>query len=238
MAAFAVMLAVGALLFMKLPGSFVPEEDQGYALIDVQLPAGANMARTREVMQHINAIIGRSPDVDYAFLIVGSSFTGTGENAGRAFVHLKPWDQRPDTAAEFIRWANTTLPREIHDAQVYVLNLPTVRGLGFFGGFDMYLEDRAGLGRGVLNAAQETLLAKAAADKQTLTGVRANVLPPAPQVHLAVDRVQAQSMGLSASDVYTALQLMLAPVYANDFVYQGRILRVLLQADAPWRMSP
>jgi multidrug efflux pump len=238
MAAFAVMLAVGALLFIKLPGSFVPDEDQGYALIDVQLPAGANMPRTREVMQHINAIIERSPDVDYAFLIVGSSFTGTGENAGRAFVHLKPWDRRPDSAAEFIRWANTTLAREIHDAQVYVLNLPTVRGLGFFGGFDMYLEDRAGLGRGALSAAQETLLAKAAADRRTLSGVRANLLPPAPEVHLTVDRVQAQSMGLSASDVYTALQLMLAPVYANDFVYQGRILRVLLQADAPWRMTP
>jgi multidrug efflux pump len=238
MAAFVVMLAVGVLLFIKLPGSFVPEEDQGYALIDVQLPAGANMLRTREVMQHINAIIGRSPDVDYAFLIVGSSFTGTGENAGRAFVHLKPWDQRPDTAAEFIRWANMTLAREIHDAQVYVLNLPTVRGLGFFGGFDMYLEDRAGLGRAALTAAQETLLAKAAADKRTLSGVRANLLPPAPELHLTVDRVQAQSMGLSASDVYTALQLMLAPVYANDFVYQGRVLRVLLQADAPWRMTP
>jgi multidrug efflux pump len=238
MAAFAVMLAVGALLFIKLPSSFVPDEDQGYALIDVQLPAGANMPRTREVMQHINAIIQRSPDVDYAFLIVGSSFTGTGENAGRAFVHLKPWDQRPDTAAEFIRWANTTLSREIHDARVYVLNLPTVRGLGFFGGFDMYLEDRAGLGRGVLSAAQDTLVAKAAADQRTLSGVRANLLPPAPEVHLTVDRVQAQSMGLSASDVYTALQLMLAPVYANDFVYQGRVLRVLLQADAPWRMTP
>ena len=238
MAAFVVMLAVGALLFIKLPGSFVPEEDQGYALIDVQLPAGANMLRTREVMQHINAIIERSPDVDYAFLIVGSSFTGTGENAGRAFVHLKPWDQRPDGAAEFIRWANFTLLREIHDARVYVLNLPTVRGLGFFGGFDMYLEDRAGLGRGALTAAQEMLLAKAAADTRTLSGVRANLLPPAPEVHLTVDRVQAQSMGLSASDVYTALQLMLAPVYANDFVYQGRILRVLLQADAPWRMTP
>jgi len=238
MAAFAVMLAVGALLFMKLPGSFVPEEDQGYALIDVQLPAGANMARTREVMQHINAIIERSPDVDYAFLIVGSSFIGTAENAGRAFVHLKPWDQRPDTAAEFIRWANTTLRREIHDAQVYVLNLPTVRGLGFFGGFDMYLEDRAGLGRAALGDAREALLTKAAADKGTLSGVRANLLPPAPELHLTVDRVQAQSMGLSASDVYTALQLMLAPVYANDFVYQGRVLRVLLQADAPWRMTP
>ena len=238
MAGFAVMLAVGALLFIKLPGSFVPDEDQGYALIDVQLPAGANLPRTREVMQHINAIIGRSPDMDYAFLIVGSSFTGTGENAGRAFVHLKPWDRRPDSAAQFIAWANSTLSREIHDARVYVLNLPTVRGLGFFGGFDFYLEDRGGLGRELLTSAQETLLAKAAADKGTLSGVRANLLPPAPQLQLTVDRVQAQSMGLSASDVYTALQLMLAPVYANDFIYQGRVLRVLLQADSPWRMTP
>jgi multidrug efflux pump len=238
MAAFAVMLAVGVLLFIKLPGSFVPDEDQGYALIDVQLPAGANLPRTREVMEHINAIIGGSPDVDYAFLIVGSSFTGTGENAGRAFVHLKTWDRRPDTAAQFIAWANATLSREIHDAKVYVLNLPTVRGLGFFGGFDFFLEDRGGLGRGLLSSAQETLLAKAAADKGTLSGVRANLLPPAPQLQLTVDRVQAQSMGLSASDVYTALQLMLAPVYANDFIYEGRVLRVLLQADAPWRMTP
>ena len=238
MAGFAVMLAVGTLLFIKLPGSFVPDEDQGYALIDVQLPAGANLPRTREVMQHINAIIGRSPDMDYAFLIVGSSFTGTGENAGRAFVHLKPWDHRPDSAAQFIAWANSTLSREIHDARVYVLNLPTVRGLGFFGGFDFYLEDRGGLGRELLTSAQETLLAKAAADKSTLSGVRANLLPPAPQLQLTVDRVQAQSMGLSASDVYTALQLMLAPVYANDFIYQGRVLRVLLQADSPWRMTP
>ena len=238
MAAFAVMLAVGVLLFIKLPGSFVPDEDQGYALIDVQLPAGANLPRTREVMEHINAIIGGSPDVDYAFLIVGSSFTGTGENAGRAFVHLKTWDRRPDTAAQFIAWANATLSREIHDAKVYVLNLPTVRGLGFFGGFDFFLEDRGGLGRELLSSAQETLLAKAAADKGTLSGVRANLLPPAPQLQLTVDRVQAQSMGLSASDVYTALQLMLAPVYANDFIYEGRVLRVLLQADAPWRVTP
>ena len=238
MAAFAVMLAVGALLFIRLPGSFVPDEDQGYALIDVQLPAGANLPRTREVMQHINAIIEHSPDVDYAFLIIGSSFTGTGENAGRAFVHLKTWDKRPHTAAQFIAWANDTLGREIHDARVYALNLPTVRGLGFFGGFDMFLEDRGGLGREVLTGAQDTLLGKAAADKSTLSGVRANLLPPAPQLQLTVDRVQAQSMGLSASDVYTALQLMLAPVYANDFIYQGRVLRVLLQADAPWRMTP
>src|SRR5204863_442404 len=122
-------------------------------------------------------------------------------------------------------------------AMLALFTLPTVRGLGYFGGFDLYLEDRAGLGRTALAAAQDTLL-EAAAHEPALSGVRANLLPPAPQVKLTVDRVQAQSMGLSASDVYTALQLMLAPVYANDFVYQGRVLRVLLQADSPWRMTP
>jgi len=237
MAGFAAMLAVGVLLFVKLPGSFLPDEDQGYTLIDVQLPAGASLPRTREVLQHINTILTASPDVSRVFLIAGSSFTGTGENAGRAFVRLKPWDERPDKAADFIHWANQAFAREIHDAKVYALNLPTVRGLGVFGGFDLYLEDRGGLGREALAAAQNTLL-DATARQGAVTGARANLLPPAPQLQLTVDRVQAQSMGLSASDVYTALQLMLAPVYANDFVYQGRVLRVLLQADAPWRMTP
>jgi len=237
MAGFAVMLAVGALLFLKLPGSFLPDEDQGYVLADVQLPAGASLPRTHEVLQHINTILMRSPDVVRAFLIAGSSFTGTGENAGRVFVRLKPWDERPDKAADFIRWANRSFAAEIHDARVYALNLPTVRGLGVFGGFDFYLEDRGGLGREALTAAQESVL-QSAARSAALTGVRANLLPPSPQLRLGVDRVQAQSMGLTASDVYTALQLMLAPVYANDFIYQGRVLRVLLQADAPWRMTP
>src|SRR5947207_1088516 len=208
-----------------------------FALIDVQLPPGATMTRTRAVMERVDRILEASPDVANVFLVVGSSFTGTGENAGRIYVHLKPWGERSGTAMEFIRWAGGILPGEIHDAKLAVFNLPTVRGLGYFGGFDLYLEDRAGLGRTALAAAQDTLL-EAAAHETALSGVRANLLPPAPQVKLTVDRVQAQSMGLSASDVYTALQLMLAPVYANDFVYQGRVLRVLLQADSPWRMTP
>jgi multidrug efflux pump len=237
MVAFAVMLALGAFLLLKLPGSFVPDEDQGYVLVDVQLPAGASLPRAREVMQRINAIFVTNPAVYNVFIIVGSSFTGTGENAARAFVRLKPWDQRKQTAQQFIQWANRTLAHEIHDARAYVLNLPTVRGLGAFGGFDFYLEDRAGLGRLALEQAQGTVLGQAAHDP-SLAGVRANLLPPSPQLHLSVDRVQAQSMGLSTTDVYTALQLMLAPVYANDFIYEGRVLRVQLQADAPWRMTP
>jgi multidrug efflux pump len=115
--------------------------------------------------------------------------------------------------------------------------MPTVRGLGRFGGFDFRLQDRAGLGHDKLMEARNALLGAAGKDP-ILAGVRPNQLEDAPQLHLHVDRVQAQSMGLSLSDIYSAIQLMLAPVYANDFNYQGRVLKVLLQADAPFRSRP
>jgi len=115
--------------------------------------------------------------------------------------------------------------------------MPTVRGLGRFGGFDFRLEDRAGLGHAKLMRARNALLGAAAKDP-ILAGVRPNQLEDAPELHLHVDRVQAQAMGLDLSDIYDALQLMLAPVYANDFNYEGRVLKVLLQADAPFRSRP
>jgi multidrug efflux pump len=237
MAAFIVMVVIGAFLFMKLPGSFVPEEDQGYALTDVQLPPGATIQRTREVLQKVDAILRTNPAVHDVLLVAGSSFTGSGENVGRAFVQLKPWNERGIKATDFIAWANKAVQREVRDARVFMINLPTIRGLGQFSGFDFFLEDRAGLGRDALQNAQNTLLDKAGVDP-VLTGVRVNTLTPSPQLRLSVDRVQAESMGLSVSDVYTAMQLMLAPVYANDFLYNGRVLRVLLQADAAYRMTP
>lgn len=125
----------------------------------------------------------------------------------------------------------------MRDAQIFVVNLPTIRGLGTFGGFDLYLEDRGGLGRAALGQALGQTLG-GAAKNPALAGVRPNALPDAPQLDLTVDRPQAESMGLSVSDVYSAIQLLLAPVYVNDFFYNGRIKRVLVQADAPYRMSP
>ena len=237
MAAFAVMLVIGGFMFLKLPGSFVPDEDQGYALADIQLPPGATMARTREVLTQVDQEIRKNPAVDTALLVTGSSFTGNGENVGRAFIKLKPWNQRKLTAMEFIAWCNRNVAPKVREARVFFINLPTIRGLGQFSGFDFFLEDRGGAGREALAAAQDQMLQKANGSP-ILTGVRLNTLQDAPRLRLTVDRVQAESMGLSVSDVYGAIQLMLAPVYANDFVYQGRILRVLLQADAPFRMAP
>jgi multidrug efflux pump len=237
MAAYALMVVIAVFLFLKLPGSFLPDEDQGYALADVQLPPGASMERTREVLRQLDAAMRKNPAVQNVLLITGSSFTGQGENVGRAFIQLRPWSERSINAADFIRWANMTVMRQIRDARVFVINLPTIRGLGQFGGFDFWLEDRGGRGRDALTTAQNTVLQKATSDP-VLTSVRINTLQDAPRLTLSTDRVQAQSMGLSVTDVYTTIQLMLAPVYANDFLYQGRVLRVLLQSDAPYRMSP
>jgi multidrug efflux pump len=237
MIGFAVIVALAGFLFVKLPGSFVPEEDQGNALVDVQLPPGASLQRTNDILDQLDKLLRKHPAVESVTLVAGSSFTGNGENVARAFVRFVPYANRDITAAEFIRWANKNVPSQIRDAKVFVINLPTIRGLGAFGGFDFYLEDRSGLGRQALADAQQAVLDKAQSDP-ALTSVRINTLQPAPRLNLSVDRVQAEALGLSASDVFTEIQLMLAPVYANDFLYQGRVLRVLLQADAPYRMNP
>jgi multidrug efflux pump len=234
---YAVMLVLGVFLFVKLPGSFVPEEDQSDVMASVELPAGATLQRTQQVLQKVYHIIVRDPAAHDVFVVAGSGFGGTSENSGRAYVHLIPWDQRSETADEFVAWANKALQSQIHNAQVVMTNRPAIRGLGEFSGFDFYLEDRGGLGRAALDQAQDTLLAHAANDP-VLSEVRINGLAPQPELLLTVDRTQAESMGVSVTDAYTALQLMLAPVFANDFLYDGRVLQVLLQADSRYRMGP
>ena len=237
MTAFAVMLALGAFLFVKLPGSFVPDEDQGDIMSSIQLPAGATLQRTEAVLQHFYRIIAKIPGVHDVFQVAGSGFAGNSENSGRAFIHLVPWGDRSMTASQIIRLANKEVKRKIHDASVFVVNKPPIQGLGQFSGFDFYLEDRAGLGRGALNSAVHRLLAEAAKDPR-LDNVRVNGLPPQPQLMLHVNRVEAESMGVSPEQVYQSLQLMLAPVFANDFIYDGRVEQVLVQAAAPYRMDP
>jgi multidrug efflux pump len=236
MAVYGAVLVACVFLFLRLPSSFLPQEDQGYAIAIVQLPSGATIDRTRAVLARMNEIMHTNAILDKSIQVAGFSFVGQGENVGLAFMRLKEWGDRDESVDDFIAWANKAFSG-IKEAQIFVVNLPTIRGLGQFSGFDFRLQDRAGLGAQQLSAARQVLLAKASKDP-ALTGVRFNGLPDAPQLELVVDRVQAQAMGLSVSDVYSALQLMLAPVYANDFTYEGRVLRVQLQADASFRMSP
>jgi multidrug efflux pump len=236
MIAFLLVTVLAGFLFTRLPGSFLPEEDQGYALAVVQLPPGASKQRTSAVMAQMREVLNKDSAVEGVMQITGFSFIGAGENAGMAFIKLKDWSQRDVGAAEFIQRATGAL-QQIKDARIFLANIPTVQGLGQFGGFDMYLQDRGGAGREALTAARNTLLGKAA-QNPLLTGVRPNTLEDAPQLHLDVDRNQAQAMGLSVGDIYNAIGLMLAPTYVNDFTYAGRVKRVVMQADAPYRMGP
>ncbi|MEZ0470978.1 multidrug efflux RND transporter permease subunit [Luteimonas salinilitoris] len=236
MMVFAVLTVVCGLLYARLPGSFVPEEDQGYALAIVQLPPGSTIQRSQAVFEQVRGTLEQLDGYEGMMQVAGFSFVGRGENVGMAFIRLKDWSERDLSVAEFIQQANGALSG-IRDASIFVVNLPTVRGLSQFGGFDMYLQDRAGAGRAALAEARNTLLASAA-QNEALTGVRPNTLEDAPQLRLHVDRVQAQAMGLSVNDVYSAIQLMLAPVYVNDYVAEGRIKRVNMRADAPYRTDP
>jgi multidrug efflux pump len=239
MVAFLALGAVAVLLFTRLPTSFVPEEDQGYALAIIMLPPGASIERTSGVMRQMETILQKNPAVDKVLDVAGFSFVGQGENVGLGFIRLKDWSERTEPGQQiqaFIGWANGAL-QSIKEARIFVVNLPTIRGLGRFGGFDFRLEDRAGLGHDKLMQARNMLLA-AAAKNPVLAGVRPNQLEEAPELNLKVDRVQAEAMGLSLTDIYDAIRLMLAPVYANDFNYQGRVLKVLLQADAAYRSRP
>jgi multidrug efflux pump len=238
MTAFLVVAVLCFVGYRNLPTSFVPEEDQGYAFTIVGLPSGASIARTNAVMNQISTIIRSNPEVEGVFAISGFSFVGSAENVGMAFIRFKPWDERSPTAMQLIQKIQGQISGGVKDAMAFVVNLPTIRGLGRFGGFDLYLQDRTGAGHDALVNARNILLGKAAEKKDTFVGVRPNSLEDTPQLGMKIDRVQAQSMGLALKDVNTAIQLMLAPVYANDFINGGRVQRVTVQADAPFRASP
>jgi multidrug efflux pump len=238
MIVFALVSILAGFLYTRLPTGFVPNEDQGFALGIVNLPPGATVERSERVMKEIQDALASSPlkdDFVGMYQISGFSFVGHSENAGMVFIKLKDWSERSITADDFILKANGVL-HGVRDAQIFVVNLPTIRGLSQFGGLDMYLQARNGQPRAELAQAMGMLLGKAS-QSPTLFGTRPNILPDAPQYNLTVDRVQASALGLSVSDVYTAIQLMLAPVYINNFIYEDRVKRVMVQADAPYRMD-
>ncbi|MGH8235147.1 MAG: multidrug efflux RND transporter permease subunit [Rhodanobacteraceae bacterium] len=236
MAVFVVVAVLAGFLYVKLPGSFLPQEDQGYLMATVQLPPGATKQRSEVVMRQMWGVLKKDPAIKNTMQIIGFSFVGSGENNGMAFIQLKDWSKRKLTADQLIPRLNAQLHKDIRDAKIIVVNLPTVHGLGQFGGFDMYLEDVSGQGRMALDQALHTVQAKAAQDK-VLVNVRPNQLPPSPQLDFHIDRVQAASMGLSVTDVANAASLMLAPTNVGQMFAEGRVKFVMMQAAAPFRMS-
>jgi len=229
------LLAIMALLFSRLPSSFLPVEDQGYTITDIQLPPGASQNRTVKVVEQIEAHNAGEPGVGDSTIILGFSFSGSGQNAALAFTTLKDWSQRgsDDSAMAIADRANAALSA-LKDAVVYAVLPPPIDGLGTSSGFEFRLQDRGGVGHGALMQARSELLA-ATEKSPILANVRESALAEAPQVQLEVDRKQANALGVSFADIGNLLSTALGSAYINDFPNQGRMQRVVVQAEGDQR---
>jgi multidrug efflux pump len=236
---YAVLIGATAWLFLRLPGSFLPEEDQGYFITMAQLPPGATQERTLEVLSKIEQYYLEQPEVQRVVGIAGFSFFGRGQNAALAFVPLKPWDEReePENSASSVIQRASGFLSQIKQAFAFAVNVPPIPELGTVGGFDFRLQDRGGVGRAALLQARNQVLGMAS-QNPALVGVRPEGLEDAPQLRLHVDRTKARALGVSIDDLNQTLQVALGSAYINDFIREGRILRVQMQAEAASRMEP
>ncbi|MCA6058441.1 MULTISPECIES: efflux RND transporter permease subunit [unclassified Thalassolituus] len=234
-----IMLLIMAFLYVRLPTSFLPEEDQGVLINLVQLPQGATLERTNKVMKKLENHFLSEESVESIFTVAGFSFAGQGQNMGLAFVKLKDWDERKDPSQS----ANAIIGRawgavsQFKDATVYPINLPPIPELGVASGFDVMLQDRNNLGHDKLVGIRNQLLGMAAQDSR-LAGVRPNGMQDVPIFRIDIDYEKVKSLGLNISDVNSTLSTAWGGSYVNDFLDRGRVKRVYLQADAPYRMLP
>ncbi|MFM0214952.1 efflux RND transporter permease subunit [Paraburkholderia caledonica] len=239
MVIYALIAGVVALLFMKLPSSYLPDEDQGTIITSVSAPVGTPASQTLEVVKKVEAYYRSQPEVDQLITLTGFSFNGSGQNNALAFVKLKDWSARRGSngsAAAVIQRANMHFAAS-HEAQVFAVNPPAIQELGTQSGLDFELEDRAGQGHDKLMAARQQLMALAAKDS-ALSGMRPGGLEDTPQFHVDIDREKASALGLSIADVNDTLQTAFGSSYVNNYVDTGRIQKVYVQADAPYRMMP
>jgi multidrug efflux pump len=232
---YGVLVVAMGLLFSRLPSSFLPEEDQGYTITDIQLPPGASKQRTVAIARQIEAHNAGEPGVADTTVILGFSFPGSGQNAAMVYTSLKDWSLRSaqDSAAAIGERANQAFS-QFKEAVVYSVQPSPVNGLGTSSGFEMRLQDRGGLGYSTLMAARAQLL-DSAANSPVLANVRENGLAEAPQVQLEIDRQQANTLGVAFTDISTVLATTVGSAYINDFPNQGRMQRVVVQAEGDQR---
>ncbi|PFG71512.1 HAE1 family hydrophobic/amphiphilic exporter-1/multidrug efflux pump [Pseudomonas poae] len=221
--------------YASLPTSFLPDEDQGILMAQIQLPVGATDSRTQAVLQQFEAYMLKQPEVEAMISISGLGMGGNSQNTARAFIRLKDWSERSDDAATIAQRATLALA-SIGDADVFVMQPPAVRGLGQSSGFDLQLKDLAGLGHDALVAAREQFIALARQDPRLL-GVRSNGLDDAPQLKISIDDRKAGALSLSTSDINSTLSTALGGTYVNDFLNQGRVKKVYVQGEAGTRMQ-
>jgi len=229
-------------LFVKLPTSFLPSEDQGLLLAQAQLPAGATQQRTQKVLDQVTHyfLTKEKANVQSVFTVNGFGFSGRGQNTGIAFVSLKPWDQREGSNNKVPAIAARAMGAlsQIKDAFVIPFNLPAIIELGNATGFDFELIDQANLGHEKLTAARNQLLGMAAQHPDVLSGVRPNGLEDTPQYKLIIDQEKANALGVSISDINTTLGAAWGGSYVNDFIDRGRVKKVYVMGEANARMLP
>ncbi|MGD1876419.1 MAG: efflux RND transporter permease subunit [Kiloniellaceae bacterium] len=241
LAIYLAIAVVMGLLFTRLPTSFLPDEDQGILFAQVQLPVGATQERTLDVITQVedHFLDDEREAVSSVFSVAGFSFSGSGQNAGIAFISMKDWSERPGAAQTVQAVAGRAMGAfaGIRDALAFAFAPPAVIELGNASGFDLQLQDRGGLGHEQLLAARQQLLQMAAQDPR-LVAVRANGKDDEPQFVVDIDRERAGALGVSLPDINSVLATAWGGSYVNDFINQGRIKKVYVQADAPYRMMP
>jgi multidrug efflux pump len=239
MAVFLALVAVTVLLFVRLPTAFLPTEDQGFLITAVQAPPGATEERMDEALKPVTDFWLAQDEVQSLVVVRGFSFFGQGQNNALMFASLKPWEERSaaESSAGALLQRAMGLFMQNDDATAFVIQPPAIQSLGQASGFTLKLQDRGGLGREALIAARDQLLG-AASQSAFITGLRPEDQGPSPEVKIKIDRVQARALGLSMTEVNAALSISFGSAYANDFNREGRVLQVLVQADAPFRMTP
>ncbi|RLM13621.1 aminoglycoside/multidrug transporter subunit AcrD [Gibbsiella quercinecans] len=240
MVLYLLLLGGMALLFIKLPTSFLPDEDRGVFSVQVQLPAGSTQQQTLKVVEKVEHyfMTKEQQDVVSVFAIIGSGPGGNGQNVARMFVRLKDWSERGAEGSSFavIERATKAL-NSVKEARIIASSPPAINGLGNSSGFTMELEDHAGLGHAKLMAARDQLL-QAAGQNPLLSRVRHNGLDDSPQLQINIDQRKAQALGVSIDDINDTLSTAWGSTYVNDFVDRGRVKRVYVQSAAPFRMLP
>jgi HAE1 family hydrophobic/amphiphilic exporter-1/multidrug efflux pump len=241
MLGYAVIVGVLAVLFVRMPTGFLPQEDQGVMYAQVLLPPGSTMEATRAVLAKVSdhLLTEEKDAVDIVFTVAGFSGGTRGQNAGQAFIRLRPWEERPGERlkARAVAARATAAFARFKEAAVFAFTPPAVMELGNANGFELQLEDRGELGHDGLMAARNQLLAAARKDPR-LAKVRPSGLEDTPEYKFEVDGQRAQSLGVSLADVNTLFSSTWGVAYVNDFVDKGRTKRVYMQADAPYRMLP
>ncbi|QTT88591.1 efflux RND transporter permease subunit [Pseudomonas chlororaphis] len=235
---YGVFLLVMGVGYLNLPTSFLPDEDQGTLMAQIQLPVGATDSRTQAVMKQFENYMLEQPEVEALISISGLGMGGNSQNTGRAFIKLKDWSERLGAGQDSASIAQraTLALASIGDANVFVMQPPAVRGLGQSSGFDLQLKDLAGLGHDALVAAREQFIQLAQQDPRLL-GVRSNGLDDTPQLKVSIDDRKAGALSLSTSDINSTLSTALGGTYVNDFLNQGRVKKVYVQGEAAARMQ-